>query len=38
MLEWCLDTPRGKVCIAVSLLTLLALAMNPKVQRRLGLR
>jgi hypothetical protein len=38
MLEWCFKTPSGWVCVSVSLLTVVMLATNPKLQRQLGLR
>jgi hypothetical protein len=38
VIEWCFDTPVGRVCVLVSGLMLLTWAFSPSGQRTLGLR
>jgi hypothetical protein len=36
MLEWCIETRIGRICVVIGLGALIAAAMSPQVRRQLG--
>lgn len=37
MLEWCVETRVGQICVVVSLAAVIAAALSPQVRRQLGI-